>query len=152
MASNQSLAMPPRGGTRIWLDSPDSRPTKRIRVESPSARPSQNNAMPASEKAPLLTYSQTVELCHKLSSSAQAERYKEWRGESNDRLINAQMIIDTDAGNGSVHDSYCRVCHSAGRLKHCQTCNISFHSVCIPRGWIRDSSARWFCPICVQNE
>ena len=149
---NLSLAMPPRGGTRIWLDgSPDSRPTKRIRVQSPAARPSQNNAMPA-ENPPLLTYAQTVELCDKLSPFAQAERYKEWRGESNDHRINAQMTIDTNAGNGSIHDSYCRVCHLAGRLERCQTCNISFHTTCMPRGWIRDSSARWFCPICVQNE
>lgn len=149
--SDLSLAMPPRGGTRIRLESPDSRPTKRIRVQSPAARPSQKNAMPA-ENPPLLTYPQTVELCDKLSSFAQAERYKEWRGESNDRRINAQMTIDTDAGNGSIHDSYCRVCHLAGRLERCQTCNISFHTTCMPRGWIRDSSARWFCPICVQNE
>ena len=24
--------------------------------------------------------------------------------------------------------------------------------MCMPQGWIRDSSRRWFCPICVRNE
>ncbi|KAL4778642.1 hypothetical protein BJX76DRAFT_128186 [Aspergillus varians] len=79
-------------------------------------------------------YPDTVATPDRRSISALALRYKEWRQ------------------HGSVHDKHCAVCLRKGRLEPCHTCSLSFHVSCFPRGWIRDSMKRWFCPSCVKNE
>ncbi|OJJ99016.1 hypothetical protein ASPACDRAFT_17429, partial [Aspergillus aculeatus ATCC 16872] len=93
--------------------------------ESPAAHP---------ETPPRLSWADTLIALEREPMASQIQRHKQWKRD------------------GSIHETYCRVCFREENLEPCVTCRLAFHAECLPTGWIRHSDHRMFCSACVRRE
>ncbi|PYI34963.1 hypothetical protein BP00DRAFT_389081 [Aspergillus indologenus CBS 114.80] len=87
-----------------------------------------------SEAPPRISWPDTLAALEREPIASQIQRHKQWKRD------------------GSIHETYCRVCFREKNLEPCLTCRLAFHTECLPTGWIRDTDHHMFCSVCVRRD